>query len=57
MIFSCGCPDVKMAQPFLLDDVSGTDWLFLTTIEEVGIIYGTVGMLFLLAGNLFGDGW
>lgn len=45
---------LKMAQPFLLDDVSKGGLAISTT--EVGIIYGTVGMLFLLAGNLFG-GW
>ncbi|MCA9802676.1 MAG: MFS transporter [Cyanobacteria bacterium HKST-UBA02] len=45
---------LKMAQPFLLDspDKGG---LGIAT-SEVGIIYGTVGMLFLLAGGIFG-GW
>ena len=45
---------LKMAQPFLLDEVS-KGGLGLKT-SEVGIIYGTVGMLFLLAGGIFG-GW
>ena len=45
---------LKMAQPFLLDELS-KGGLALKT-QEVGIIYGTVGMLFLLAGGIFG-GW
>ena len=45
---------LKMAQPFLLDDFS-KGGLALKT-QEVGIIYGTVGMLCLLAGGIFG-GW
>jgi PAT family beta-lactamase induction signal transducer AmpG len=43
---------LKMAQPFLLDppDKGG---LGITT-ADVGIIYGTVGMLFLLTGGIIG---
>lgn len=43
---------LKMAQPFLLDDPT-KGGLGIST-AEVGIIYGTVGMLFLLAGGIFG---
>lgn len=45
---------LKMAQPFLLDDIEKGGLALKTS--EVGIIYGTVGMLFLLAGGIFG-GW
>ncbi|MEZ4545292.1 MAG: MFS transporter [Cyanobacteriota/Melainabacteria group bacterium] len=55
MIFRLGdALMLKMAQPFLLDEVS-KGGLAIST-KEVGIIYGTVGMLFLLAGGIFG-GW
>lgn len=43
---------LKMAQPFLLDDLTKGGLALKTS--EVGIIYGTVGMLFLLAGGIFG---
>lgn len=43
---------LKMAQPFLLDTVD-KGGLAITT-ADVGIIYGTVGMLFLLAGGIIG---
>jgi PAT family beta-lactamase induction signal transducer AmpG len=43
---------MKMAQPFLLDPAE-KGGLAITT-ADVGIIYGTVGMLFLLAGGIIG---
>jgi len=43
---------LKMAQPFLLDSVD-KGGLAITT-ADVGIIYGTVGVLFLLAGGIIG---
>lgn len=45
---------LKMAQPFLLDPIE-KGGLALTT-ADVGIIYGTIGTLFLLAGGILG-GW
>lgn len=45
---------LKMAQPFLLDDVSKGGLAL--KVSEVGIIYGTVGTIFLLAGGIYG-GW
>jgi len=45
---------LKMAQPFLLDTVA-KGGLAITT-ADVGVIYGTVGLLTLLAGGLIG-GW
>lgn len=43
---------LKMAQPFLLDPVEKGGLAISTA--DVGIIYGTVGMLFLLAGGIIG---
>ncbi len=43
---------LKMAQPFLLDPLE-KGGLAIST-PDVGIIYGTVGMLFLLAGGILG---
>lgn len=43
---------LKMAQPFLLDD-STNGGLGIST-ADVGLIYGTVGTIFLLAGGIFG---
>lgn len=43
---------LKMAQPFLLDG-AGAGGLNIST-ADVGIIYGTVGTLFLLAGGILG---
>jgi len=45
---------VKLASPFLLDDRTAGG-LGLTT-SEVGIVYGTVGVLSLILGGIFG-GW
>jgi PAT family beta-lactamase induction signal transducer AmpG len=45
---------LKMAQPFLLDPMN-VGGLQIKT-EDVGLIYGTVGTLFLLVGGLLG-GW
>ncbi len=45
---------LKMAQPFLLDS-AGRGGLSVST-AEVGIIYGTVGTIFLLLGGILG-GW
>jgi PAT family beta-lactamase induction signal transducer AmpG len=45
---------LKMAQPFLLDPPS-KGGLGMST-AEVGLIYGTVGMIFLLLGGIVG-GW
>jgi MFS transporter, PAT family, beta-lactamase induction signal transducer AmpG len=45
---------LKMAQPFLLDPVN-KGGLAITT-ADVGVIYGTVGILTFLAGGLIG-GW
>lgn len=45
---------LKMAQPFLLDTTQKGGLEFSTA--EVGIIYGTVGTVFLLMGGIFG-GW
>ncbi|MBR6311230.1 MAG: MFS transporter [Paludibacteraceae bacterium] len=42
----------KIASPFLLDDVS-QGGLGLST-EQVGFIYGTIGVLFLLLGGILG---
>lgn len=43
---------LKMAQPFLLDTEKKGGLAIATS--DVGIIYGTVGMLFLLAGGIIG---
>lgn len=43
---------LKMAQPFLLDPVEAGGLAISTA--NVGIIYGTVGTLFLLAGGILG---
>ncbi|MDZ4834883.1 MAG: MFS transporter [Candidatus Melainabacteria bacterium] len=43
---------LKMAQPFLLDPAEKGGLSIATS--DVGIIYGTVGMLFLLAGGIIG---
>ncbi|MBX3075503.1 MFS transporter [Candidatus Obscuribacterales bacterium] len=43
---------LKMAQPFLLDPIAKGGLAISTA--DVGIIYGTVGMLFLLAGGIIG---
>ncbi len=43
---------LKMAQPFLLDPVEKGGLAISTA--DVGIIYGTVGMLFLIAGGILG---
>ncbi len=43
---------LKMAQPFLLDEVQKGGLAISTA--DVGIIYGTVGVLFLLAGGIIG---
>ena len=43
---------LKMAQPFLLDPVDKGGMAISTS--DVGIIYGTVGMLCLLAGGIIG---
>lgn len=45
---------LKMAQPFLLDPVEKGGLAISTA--DVGIIYGTIGTLFLLAGGILG-GW
>jgi len=43
---------LKMAQPFLLDPIDKGGLAISTA--DVGIIYGTVGMLFLIAGGILG---
>lgn len=43
---------IKMAQPFLLDDVAKGGLGIATS--DVGIIYGTVGVIFLLLGGIVG---
>ncbi len=45
---------LKMAQPFLIDpiDKGGLD----ISLANIGIIYGTIGVIFLLIGGLIG-GW
>ncbi len=43
---------LKMAQPFLLDEVKKGGMAISTA--DVGIVYGTVGVLFLLAGGIIG---
>jgi MFS transporter, PAT family, beta-lactamase induction signal transducer AmpG len=45
---------LKMAQPFLIDDLS-KGGLALST-SDVGLIYGTVGTFFLFIGGILG-GW
>lgn len=43
---------LKMAQPFLLDDLSKGGLAM--SVADVGLVYGTVGMIFLLLGGLLG---
>ena len=43
---------LKMAPPFLMDN-AGKGGLFIST-AEIGILYGTVGVCFLLAGGILG---
>lgn len=43
---------LKMAQPFLLDDLAKGGLGM--SVSQVGIIYGTVGTVFLLAGGILG---
>ncbi len=45
---------LKMAQPFLVDPLAKGGLAI--SVSDIGIIYGTVGIVFLLAGGLVG-GW
>jgi MFS transporter, PAT family, beta-lactamase induction signal transducer AmpG len=45
---------LKMAQPFILDPIDKGGLGF--TTEDVGLVYGTIGTIALLAGGIFG-GW